>query len=676
MAHRFSPAAKSYLDAHAVDLDLAWDLGVRSDRDDLVYPYETPKGELFKRRREAGGVTKQPKGEPLILWFPDGRPEPGADVLLCEGEGDALAALSALDGLALAVAALPGVSTPVERVTAELASANSVILALDGDDAGRKAADRLARALQPFVELRIIKLGDGEDLASTLYAETDRPAWLRAAVEGVETVPKLRPLKEETGAYAKPADRKRELLAKGIDPDHIDVGELLRDVEAFIHRYVFLSDAQGAMVALWVLHTHSFAEARCTPYLSITSAEPGSGKTLLLEVLRMLVPRPWLTGRTSAAVLPRKIEGVGPVLLLDESDTAFKGDKDYANALRGILDSGYKRSGVSTLCVGQGANIDFKDFKTFCAKAIAGLAQLPDTVAARSFPIRLEKIADEQVIELDEEEAEVSASELYDRLDAFSLAAAPRLRGLKPERPEGLDPRTKEISKPVLAIADVAGGSWPARARWALLELVGDRRDTEESSIGVQLLSDIHDVFEKSKTDRLATKELINALVNLDERPWAEWRRGLPITSRSLSGLLKPYRVKSRTIRLGDGTTGTAKGFSRDQFTDTFRRYLPQDPPPKTTQRHNGSVEPKTSDSYATQEVSVSDRKGPQTSLESQCVGVSDRTPVKRENNDSELVEPTPAICRYASHREHDRLSPDGKRLICGACHPLVTLKR
>ena len=128
-------------------------------------------------------------------------------------------------------------------------------------------------------------------------------------------------------------------------------------------------------------HTHALEASRVTPYLSISSAEPGSGKTLLLEVLAMLVPRPWLTGRTTAAVLPRKVEKVCPTLLLDESDTAFRGDKDYAAALHGILNTGYKRSGSSTLCVGQGANIDFRDFSTFCPKAFAG-----DRQAARHRP--------------------------------------------------------------------------------------------------------------------------------------------------------------------------------------------------------------------------------------------------------------------------------------------------
>ncbi len=41
-----------YLESHAVDLDLAHELGVRSDRDSLVYPYTTPHGDTFTRRRD------------------------------------------------------------------------------------------------------------------------------------------------------------------------------------------------------------------------------------------------------------------------------------------------------------------------------------------------------------------------------------------------------------------------------------------------------------------------------------------------------------------------------------------------------------------------------------------------------------------------------------------------
>src|SRR5204863_5407829 len=112
-------------------------------------------------------------------------------------------------------------------------------------------------------------------------------------------------------------------------------------------------------------------------------------KTRLLEVFELLVAKPWLTGRVTAACLIRKIDHVKPCLLLDESDAAFSGDQQYTEALRGILNTGFQSGGVASCCVGQGANITYKDFRTYCAKAIAGIGHLPDTVADRSIPIRL-----------------------------------------------------------------------------------------------------------------------------------------------------------------------------------------------------------------------------------------------------------------------------------------------
>jgi hypothetical protein len=125
--------------------------------------------------------------------------------------------------------------------------------------------------------------------------------------------------------------------------------------------------------------------------LAITSAEKESGKTRLLEVFETLVANPWFTGKVSAAVLTRKIDAQHPTLLLDESDAAFGGDKEYAEALRGVLNTGHRKGGKSSCCVGQGANTTFRDFSTFCPKAIAGIGKLPDTVAGRAISVRLKR---------------------------------------------------------------------------------------------------------------------------------------------------------------------------------------------------------------------------------------------------------------------------------------------
>ncbi len=63
-------------------------------------------------------------------------------------------------------------------------------------------------------------------------------------------------------------------------------------VEHFPRRFVVLTDAQAAVVALFVVHTHLVDAAVTSPCIAVTSAEKQSGKTRLLEALGLLVARP------------------------------------------------------------------------------------------------------------------------------------------------------------------------------------------------------------------------------------------------------------------------------------------------------------------------------------------------------------------------------------------------
>lgn len=141
-----------------------------------------------------------------------------------------------------------------------------------------------------------------------------------------------------------------------------DGAALLDEVSRFISRYVVLTPAQADACALWVMHTHALDAADFTPYLHIHSPLLRSGKTLLLTVLSLLAAKPWLTGRVTGAVLVRKTAKEQPTLLLDESDTTFQAEKEYAEALRGILNTGFQRTGCTSVCVKNAGDWDYRDF--------------------------------------------------------------------------------------------------------------------------------------------------------------------------------------------------------------------------------------------------------------------------------------------------------------------------
>ena len=164
---------------------------------------------------------------------------------------------------------------------------------------------------------------------------------------------------------------------------------------AFVRRYVVLTDEQSLAVVLWVAHVFAFPAASTTLYLHVSSATPRSGKSRLLEVLEALLgeSRCILTMNVSPAALYRAIDAnPGTAVLVDESDRLLNGNRERAEELYGLINSGSRRrGGYAVRTVGQGANLSPQRFRTFAPKVIAGLASLPDTVADRSVPIRMRR---------------------------------------------------------------------------------------------------------------------------------------------------------------------------------------------------------------------------------------------------------------------------------------------
>ena len=470
-------------------------------------------------------------------------------VILTEGEKDAEA------GAQIGLPTTTSGGTDTFRPDhAEILRGKDVVIVADADDPGREHAQRVAVTLYGKAgRLRVCEIPGSKDLAEAIK----------------KGVPKhvLLALFEDTPAWT---------LADGC--------EVLDSVFRFARRFVGLTESQARVVALWAAHTHAIDAADCTPYLSVTSAEKQSGKTRLLEVLELLVARPWLTGRVSAAALVRKVDTGCPTLLLDESDAAFRGDKDYAEALRGTLNNGYKRSGRHSLCVGQGANIGFKDFSVFCPKAIAGIGKLPDTVADRSIPVRLKREPRGRVEKLRKRDAEGEAARIKAPLAAWCKANVESLRDARPEIPDSLSDRQADCCEPLLAIADAAGGDWPEAARRALVELCSESQ-TYDQSPGVRLLADIQDIFAERGVDRIGSVELAEALAEIETSPWAEWY-GRALTAPKLARMLAPFGITPGTIRV---ESKTPKGYYLRDFEDSFARYVP--PPNRNTATRPTNIE-------------------------------------------------------------------------------------
>jgi hypothetical protein len=365
------------------------------------------------------------------------------------------------------------------------------------------------------------------------------------------------------GKAAKPAR-----IAVAVD----DGAPLLEEVHAFVARFVaYPSEEAHIAHTLWIAHAHLMNAWDSTPRLSFLSPEPGSGKTRALEITETLVPRPVEAINATPAYLFRKISDPdgAPTILYDEIDTVFGPKAKDHEETRGILNAGHRRGAVAGRCVVRGKAIFTEELTAYCAVALAGLGNLPDSLLSRAIIVRMRRRAPGEVVEpYRHRDHSPEGNALRERLAAWAATIEGAAGGMRPEMPQGVTDRNADVWEALLAVADVAGGSWPKRARSAAAALV-ELAKVSTPSLGVRLLADLRTAFKDS--DVLSTEAIIGYLTKLDESPWADLR-GKPLDARRLANYLRPYGVSSKQVRVSP--TVTLKGYTREALSDPWARYL------------------------------------------------------------------------------------------------------
>jgi hypothetical protein len=348
----WSAAVLDYFASRAIVPDVAAELGVRESRGELEFPYPNGAAEQFSRTRSlngAGPKVRQPSATMLVPWQPV-RNGKAREVLVTEGESDALAAISALRRSPLGqfhdlpVLAIPGTGCPVTRVVEHLASTEcqQAWVALDADDAGRAYTEKLIPLLgEKGIRICRVDFADGFDLADSLaaVAENERGDWIANALLDARAA-----TEEQTDI---------EQPATGLVPTNLEVRELLDATLDFLSRFLVMSDDGLRVLALWVFHTWAFEAAETTPYLSIRSPERESGKTRVIEVVSLITRSSEQVADASISALFRSIEKFRSTLLFDEVDGIFRGRDEDSKDLRRLLNSGYRTGATVLRTVGE-----------------------------------------------------------------------------------------------------------------------------------------------------------------------------------------------------------------------------------------------------------------------------------------------------------------------------------
>jgi hypothetical protein len=357
---------------------------------------------------------------------------------------------------------------------------------------------------------------------------------------------------------------------KFVDPspwdESVDGIELVHEISNTISRHIVLPPQTETAISLWILHAWALEAFYISPILRITSPTKGCGKSNLLILIGNMLPRSYLSSHLTVATIFRLVDKYKISLAIDEADQSFRNNDEMVS----LLNTGYLRH-TSDLprCVGE--KYEVRTFSTWGPKVIAGIGRLTETTESRCITISLSKKTKRESVQRIPSHL---LNEILDPLKRKCLRWAndnlEKLKKHKPLLPSELGDRPADNWFPLLANADLIGGNLPGLARKAAIQL-SSSGDADEEAAGVLLVGDIWDHFQENRTDRLTSSEIVERLLEMEERPWPEWRQGRAITPTGVARLLKPFGVCPKQFK--DGYGKKQRGYFKEDFLDPVNRY-------------------------------------------------------------------------------------------------------
>jgi putative DNA primase/helicase len=221
-------------------------------------------------------------------------------------------------------------------------------------------------------------------------------------------------------------------------------------------------------------------------------------------------------------------------------------------------------------------------YSTWAQAAVALIGQLPATLEDRSVVVHLKRRRPDEVIAPFRFDQTKGLERLARMAVRWTTDNLEKIKNTDPPMPTTLQNREADNWRPLLAIADVAGGAWPIRAREIAQSLNASNRKSEQSA-GVMLLEDIALYFKSQEKRQVSSNALAMFLNSLEGRPWSEWKGGKAITQKAIANLLAPFEIAPVEKRVGHQVL---RGYQIEQFEDAFARYVSKGPTQSATPLH------------------------------------------------------------------------------------------
>ena len=174
------------------------------------------------------------------------------------------------------------------------------------------------------------------------------------------------------------------------DLPNVNVEQLLLDLITQIKKYVEFDDSRYyAFIAYWIMGTYFHKRFASFPYLFINALKR-SGKTKLLDVLKLLAYNAIFSPNMSTSALFRLTQSAGATTLLDESEDLD--DPEKKADFKSLLLSGYKR-GTFVYRSEKGPNDTFvpMPFDVYSPKAIANIKGIDNVLEDRCITVTMKR---------------------------------------------------------------------------------------------------------------------------------------------------------------------------------------------------------------------------------------------------------------------------------------------
>lgn len=307
---------------------------------------------------------------------------------------------------------------------------------------------------------------------------------------------------------------------------------LIKDIQAYLYRYVDLSDEFLRIASCYILLTWVYDAFNELPYLRLRG-DYGSGKTRALLVIGSVCHKAFFaSGASTVSPIFHILDTFRGTLIFDEADFRFSDEK--AELVKIFNNGNVRGFPVLRTAITQKREFDPRAFMVYGPKIVAMRNSFEDQALESRFiteEMGQRSLRKDIPINLPEEQKE-EAQRLRNKLLLYRFQTLPHVRINKTLVDPSLSPRLNQILVPLLSI--IEDETLKNEIRDAAHGLEKELRAEKSAAPEGELLEVLMELISDAKRPHIPLSEITSLFI---ERHGADYER--PITSRYIGHLLR-----------------------------------------------------------------------------------------------------------------------------------------